>query len=106
MALAKPVAGQTYTLTQVMNELDLPDTAFLRFPYKGANVVIQDGSGDPLTVPEMAATLWRYQYTTHEMCPLFTYAGDVDILTLVDIVDRDPEIYDFDPYEVHFKGMR
>jgi hypothetical protein len=106
MALAKPVARQTYTLAQIMNELDLPDTPFLRFACKGETAVIQDGNGDPLTVPAMAESLWRYQYTTHESCPLFTYVGEVDIMTLVDVSVRHGDDHVDDPYEVYFKGMR
>lgn len=102
MTLAYPVRNQVYSLQQIMNDLNLDDLPFLNFRHEGVLVVIQDGEDDPLEIPEMANSLWKYLYTTDEMCPIFHYVGEVDILTLVDVREYAEPMGD-DKYEAYFK---
>ena len=106
MALEYPVRNKVYTLQQILNNLNLGDSPFLNFRHEGVTVVIQDGQGDPLNVPEMANSLWTYQRTTHEMCPIFFYAGETDIHELVEVREYVEIRAGGDKYEAYFKGLR
>jgi hypothetical protein len=102
----QPIGGQVYTLEQILKQLDLDDSPFLRFQHEGAICVIQDGplpDDELLAVDGLAQTKWRYQYTTHELCPLFMYVGDTPITELVVIEPNNRDWAD-DPYYVCFKA--
>jgi hypothetical protein len=108
MAIERPVPGRTYTLKEILKNLALGDSPFLRFPYEGKICVIQDGSlsdDELLAVEGLAETKWRYQYTTSELCPLFMYVDDTPITDLV-VIEKNKRVHQdgADPYYVCFKA--
>lgn len=79
-----PVAGQTYTLSEI-TKLYLGDSPFLRISVKGRSseewVPTQyDGNLEEICEKNalIADSRWTYVRTTHESIPLFNYARDND----------------------------
>lgn len=87
----QPKKGYSYTLRQVLQELNLEDTPHLSFT-KGVDQVIQNSHvtyDDLLLVPGFALTLWTYKRTTDESIPIFTWSEEnaEPIEKFVDMVD-------------------
>lgn len=92
-----PKYNTVYTFREIMS-LELRDTPFLQFTYNNKNCVIQSShitDESLMNIPGMSESKWCYEKTTHEHIPLFWYYDDnIDILTLVDIVEKnDDETY-------------
>lgn len=90
-----PVSGQVYTLAQIFNDLNLPDSPSLCFSYLVKGGVIQTSHvthAELLAVPGFAESRWRYRYETSEWIPLFMYAGEAPITEFVTI---EPWLADF-----------
>lgn len=83
--LRYPVAGNTYTLTNIKEHLALDDTPHLRFHYKGRLVVIQGTVDQLAAVPGALESKWQYIRTTDEWIPLFDNIENDAILQFVDI---------------------
>lgn len=107
--MAYPQRGQIYTFAQIL-KLKLDDEPFLRFMHEGKRAVIQTShvlDEDLLRIEGFADTQWRYERTTHEWIPLFTYVGYRSILDFVTIEPTAPIFKDGsdDPYWVCPKGF-
>lgn len=94
-----PERGTVYTLREMIEELTLRDSPFLRFWFappanlSGEEVlnVIQHShctNEQLLNIEGFADTLWMFQYETDEWIPLFTFAGDTK--ELLSFVDMEP----------------
>jgi len=82
MSKRYPQRGQVYTLQQIMRDLSLDDspsltiyrkdaTGHTRGPLQNAHFTDEQ----LFTIPEAADSLWRYERTTNEWIPCFTYVG-------------------------------
>lgn len=85
-----------YTYDQIINELDLPDSAFLTFTYRGLSSTVQDSHlvDELLSDPKWAASRWTYLYETSEWIPIFRFEGTEE--EWLELVDVEVEIVPYD----------
>ena len=87
-----PKRGETYSLQQIWEVLDLRDSPCLLVYINGIEGVIQEAHVSQeqfLSVPNFASTQWKYLYETHEWIPVFRYADKTPITDYVDYVDNN-----------------
>lgn len=88
-----PNMGTILTFAEII-ELELPDSPCFEFKLDGLTGWIQDShiSIDKLkTCDGLMATKWKYLFTTNEWIPVFRYADDTDLRTVLDIELMDRE---------------
>lgn len=104
MSKIYPRAGQTYTLRQVMNDLELRDTPCLGLIVlldgKEVRSVINDSHvGDEWVekTPGAAESVWTYSHETFEWIPVFRHAGTpAQAMEFVDVELENVEAYHLD----------
>lgn len=91
-----PKTCTTYTLRQILTELDLPDLPSLNFRHETgtAGIQISHVLFDELLKTEFADSIWMYVKTTSEMIPVFNYSRE-NPKPIEDYVDMETEV---DPY--------
>lgn len=92
-----PKQGTTYTFKQIVEQLDLRDSACLLFKENGMEQNIQDShvnEHEVLALPHWAESRWTYRYETEEWIPVFDFASD-NTISIDDLIDKEPQI---DPY--------
>lgn len=106
-----PRSGVDYTFTQIVNELDLRDSACLDFTYNGKTQSVQDshcGEQAMLALPHWADSLWTYVRETEEWIPIFRFSAK-NTIKIEDLVDMevmvDPDAEDNREMWVTPKGL-
>jgi len=88
-----PEVGSIHTFGEI-SDMDLPDSPCMEFVLDGITGWIQDSHitvENLKTCEGLMATKWRYLYTTREWIPVFRYADEVDLRTVLDIELMDRE---------------
>lgn len=88
-----PKSGAICTFGEII-KMDLPDSPCFEFKLDGITGWIQYShvSIEKLETCEgLCATKWKYLYTTREWIPVFTYADETDIRSVLDIELMDRE---------------
>lgn len=97
MKRIQPQYGKVYSLSYMLNNLELRDMPSLNFEYGGKPQCIQTShckNEALLAVPGMAESLWVYERETYEWIPVFNFAPDQDITLLVDMEEStDPRLH-------------
>ena len=92
-----PRRDEVYTFAQIVNELDLRDSACLTFWENEICQNIQDAhinEHDMLALPHWAESRWKFVMETNEWIPIFRFAKDNEV-TIDQLVDKEPYI---DPF--------
>ncbi|TPG59882.1 hypothetical protein [Ewingella americana] len=91
----QPQSGKTYTLQQILTNMDLRDAPSLNFTIDGIETCLNDShvsEEDLLTIPGFAESLWNYVRETSEWVPIFQYSKAntqpmTDFIDYEDLVD-------------------
>lgn len=92
-----PRRNEVYTFKQIVNELDLRDSACLTFWENNLWQNIRDShisEHDMLKLPHWAESRWKFVMETDEWIPIFRFAKDNEV-SIDELVDTEAEI---DPY--------